>query len=153
MAKISKSIFGHFKDIVKEGGYKALWNGYIPGLILVLNPIINFVVYEKLKNNFEAGAVGSLPASAIFGISLLSKFAATIVTYPMLTIKTKAFTSKDNESIFDILTKFLKTEGYTGLYRGLFTKLFQTLLYNAFMMMFFEKIKLGITGLMASKSG
>jgi adenine nucleotide transporter 17 len=152
VAKQSKSIFEHADDIIKEGGKKALWKGYIPGLILVLNPIINFVVYEKLKTKLELSSKGPLTSGAIFGISLVSKFMATITTYPMLTIKTKAFTDKTDKSTIELITSFIKTEGYQGLYRGLFTKLFQTLLYNAFMMTFFEKIRGSVSTFMGTKT-
>ena len=37
------------KSILENEGASAFFKGVIPNLILVLNPIINFVVYEKLK--------------------------------------------------------------------------------------------------------
>ena len=144
------SILDHAKKIIEDSGIKGLWNGFIPGLILVSNPVINFVVYEKLKNMFEQA--GPLSSDKVFMISLASKFCATIVTYPILTIKTKAFTDKSGKSTMTILNEFLKTQGYQGLYRGLFTKLFQTLLYNAFMMMFFEKIRSTVATMVGSKT-
>jgi hypothetical protein len=37
------------KQIVDNEGVSAFFKGVIPNLILVINPIINFVVYERLK--------------------------------------------------------------------------------------------------------
>ena len=74
-------------------------------------------------------------------MSLLAKFAATIITYPILTLKTKTFTETSSDSTLTVFLKFIKKEGLFALYRGLYAKLFQTLLYNSFMMMAFEKIK------------
>jgi adenine nucleotide transporter 17 len=137
----SKPIMRHFIEIYQEGGIKALWKGFLPGLILVLNPIINFVVYEKLRE-MTISSPGQVPsAGKVFVVSLIAKFIATIFTYPILTIKTKAFTDKKGESTSSLLLKFIKKEGAMALYRGLYAKLFQTLLYNAFMMMTFEKIR------------
>ena len=118
---------------------KAILNGFLPGLILVLNPVINFVFYEGLKKYFEERV--ALTFKSIFLISMVSKFIASTVTYPILTIKTKAFTSKTSEPLFGLLASIIKREGIRGLYRGLTAKIVQTLLYNAFMMMFFENIR------------
>ena len=41
------------KEIYNDEGLKAFYNGVLPGLILVLNPIINFVVYETIKKMFQ----------------------------------------------------------------------------------------------------
>lgn len=139
VSKENKSAYQHFKDILKEGGILALWNGFLPGLILVLNPIINFVVYEKLRNMVvKSGKEPSL--LSIFLISMVAKFIATSITYPVLTLKTKLFTGTKNESMMKILNNYIKNEGVSALYRGIFAKLFQTLLYNSLMMTAFEKI-------------
>lgn len=144
LAKESKSILQHFKDAIAEGGVGGLWKGFWPGLILVLNPIINFGVYEKLRA-LIVGDTKAVPSSSmIFVISLVAKFIATFSTYPILTLKTKEFTNKEGGSTLQILQDFLQKEGFFALYRGIYAKLFQTLLNNALMMMAFEKIKAAI---------
>ena len=139
--KSKKTILDHWRDIWKEGKLAAFWKGFLPGLILVSNPVINFVIYEKLRTNFVLDPSKTPTALNIFFISLIGKFAATIVTYPILTLKTKAFTNSSDDSTMTILSKFIKNEGVLALFRGLYTKLFQTLLANAFMMVAFEKIR------------
>ena len=37
------------RSILEKEGIGAFFKGVIPNLVLVLNPIINFVVYEQLK--------------------------------------------------------------------------------------------------------
>jgi adenine nucleotide transporter 17 len=44
-----KSVFSTIKDIYKSEGIQAFYKGVIPNLVLVINPIINFVIYEGLK--------------------------------------------------------------------------------------------------------
>ena len=141
VAKQKKPVLRHFADIIGEGGFSALWRGFLPGLILVLNPIINFGVYEKLRKNIIEQPGQTPSASKVFVVSLIAKFIATIFTYPILTLKTKEFTNKKGESTWSVLNNFIKNEGVFALYRGIFAKLFQTLLYNAFMMMTFEKLR------------
>jgi hypothetical protein len=36
-------------DLVSNEGFFALFKGVVANLILVVNPIINFVIYESLK--------------------------------------------------------------------------------------------------------
>lgn len=38
-----------FAQIIQEEGVGALWNGTFPSLLLVLNPAIQFMIYETLK--------------------------------------------------------------------------------------------------------
>ena len=38
------------KDIYNNEGIEAFFKGIIPNLILIINPIINFVIYEAMKN-------------------------------------------------------------------------------------------------------
>jgi adenine nucleotide transporter 17 len=59
-------------------------------LILVINPIINYVVYEKLKK----AVVGNkseyhIPFSTIFLMSSVGKILATFATYPILTVRVR----------------------------------------------------------------
>lgn len=55
------TIWETIKDIYKTEGLQAFYKGVIPNLILVINPIINFVIYEAfkkfmLKNNYSMNA-------------------------------------------------------------------------------------------------
>ncbi len=58
-------------------------------MILVSNPIINFVIYEKLKKKLVLiyGSEKKIPYEMIFVISSIGKIIATLFTYPILTIK------------------------------------------------------------------
>lgn len=40
------------KQIYREEGIAAYYKGVVPNMILVLNPIINFVFYEAIKKYF-----------------------------------------------------------------------------------------------------
>jgi hypothetical protein len=43
------SILKAGKDLIKDEGLQALWKGQMASLILVVNPIIQFGIYEWLK--------------------------------------------------------------------------------------------------------
>lgn len=44
-----------FFQIIRDEGVGALWNGTFPSLLLVLNPAIQFMIYEGLKRQLKKG--------------------------------------------------------------------------------------------------
>lgn len=120
----------------------------VPNLILVLNPIINFVVYEWLKKivvrRYEKES--RIPFSIIFVMSSIGKILATFATYPILTLRVRA-QADEKEKVTNPLAQASKIFkqmgelGVSGLYRGIEAKLIQTILYNAFLMMTYEKLR------------
>lgn len=79
------------KKIIENEGISAFFKGVIPNLILVINPIINFVVYENLKK-FAVQKYGSernITFAAIFMMSSIGKILATFATYPILTVRVR----------------------------------------------------------------
>ncbi len=45
-----------FVQILRDEGAGALWSGTVPSLLLVLNPAIQFMIYEGLKRQLRRGA-------------------------------------------------------------------------------------------------
>ena len=129
------------KKIIREEGFSAFFKGVLPAIIMTINPVIQYIIYEylrlKLKQSDNTLSVGN-----ILWTSLLSKLITTIITYPMLTIKTlfQSNDHKSNKEIFDIILSTLKEKGILGLYRGINAKMSQTLINNAITMVTYEKI-------------
>ncbi|CAN0492225.1 unnamed protein product, partial [Discosporangium mesarthrocarpum] len=44
-------LFPQTRPIIRKEGIEGLWAGMAPSLVLVSNPIIQFVVYETLKQS------------------------------------------------------------------------------------------------------
>ncbi len=76
------SFFETVQKIYSEEGFGAFYKGFFPNLILVLNPIINFMVYEAIKKYCIAKKY-SLNALQVFLFSSISKAIATLLTYPV----------------------------------------------------------------------
>jgi adenine nucleotide transporter 17 len=69
-------------DIVKSEGLAALWSGVIPALVLVINPIIQYTVFERLKSNLEARRGTKSTPNDAFVFGAIGKLMATGITYP-----------------------------------------------------------------------
>jgi solute carrier family 25 (peroxisomal adenine nucleotide transporter), member 17 len=69
-------------DIIKTEGFGALWSGVVPALVLVINPIIQYTVFEQLKNVVERKRGSRLRPNDAFILGALGKLLATGITYP-----------------------------------------------------------------------
>jgi len=131
------------KKIFKQEGLVGFLKGLTAGYILLINPIIQFAVYEYLKKKFEHTKY----KSALFFIAgAISKALSTFITYPYQTIKTNLQASQDyNFSEIDLINKIYKENGLKGFYNGLTPKLFQTVMNNALLLMIYENVHLLIS--------
>lgn len=98
-AKLSKDqgwdITAIMLRIYREEGVLSLWNGTMPSLLLVCNPVLQHFVYDQLKRRTltarrgkVAGTVAAAAAVALtsleaFYFGAIGKFVATIVSYPL----------------------------------------------------------------------
>ena len=88
VAKEKKGLWQTIKDAYKREGIAGFYRGLLPNIILVINPIINFVIYENLKKLMLKRKY-SLNTLQLLIISSIAKTIATIFTYPILTIRVK----------------------------------------------------------------
>ncbi|EXJ92240.1 hypothetical protein A1O3_00790 [Capronia epimyces CBS 606.96] len=136
--KVKKpSTIGTFLKLLKEEGPASLFAGVLPALILVINPILQYTFYEQLKNALEKRKkVG--PRDAFF-LGAIGKLLATTITYPYLTVKSRAHVATKDapvEGIWKSLNKIVKEEGWGGLYKGIAPKVSQSVLTAAFLFAF-----------------
>ncbi|CAM9503240.1 unnamed protein product, partial [Heterosigma akashiwo] len=140
-------------EILRKEGLKALWDGTIPSLVLVSNPIIQFVVYEMVKARVLARrlAVGSgqmgLTGTEAFLLGAAAKACATVATYPLQLAQNKLRVKEtDNNGkprhagTAACLGAVAREGGVRACYRGLDAKLLQTVLAGAFTYLNYEKI-------------
>ena len=143
LSKGDKGLLSIVRDIYKSEGLGAFFKGVIPNIILVVNPIINFMVYESLKQQFYSTKDALHASLTLFVISSLSKSCATFVTYPILTIRVRLQAIRNDEkhvNYWEILT----AGGLTGMYAGISAKFVHTVLNNACMMTLYEGIRVQI---------
>uniref|UniRef100_A0A3P8PMP1 Solute carrier family 25 member 17 n=2 Tax=Astatotilapia calliptera TaxID=8154 RepID=A0A3P8PMP1_ASTCA len=146
-------ILDAFVQIIRDEGIAALWNGTFPSLLLVLNPAIQFMIYEGLKRQLRRGIPKELSSLEVFVIGAIAKAIATTVTYPLQTIQSilrfgqynNTSTEKSNllsslRTIKCLLVNRVRKYGMLGLFKGLEAKLLQTVLTAALMFLLYEKI-------------
>jgi len=136
------------QNILAKDGIGAFWRGIGPALILVMNPIIQYTAFEQLKNFLvqrrtarlragggAAAAVAVLSDLDFFLLGALSKLVATSLTYPYIVVKSRlqagsAHALKYKSSLDGLLT-IIKEEGVEGLYKGIGSKVTQSVLTAA----------------------
>jgi hypothetical protein len=77
----------------------SLWNGLLPAILLCSNPAIQYTMYDTLKsslllhrqkvstNQHQSTQSNNLSMKESFLFGLISKFVATIITYPLIRAK------------------------------------------------------------------
>ncbi|RCK64609.1 Peroxisomal membrane protein PMP47A [Candida viswanathii] len=147
----STSTFKALVDIVENDGFGALFAGVLPALVLVINPIIQYTIFEQIKNVIVAnGGTKSFTASKAFFIGAFGKLIATTLTYPYITLKSRMHIKKkklkgqgEDEkelSMIQEIRKIVKEEGLEGLYAGLAVKVTQSIATAAFLFYFKEEL-------------
>ena len=151
-------------EIYNEGGVKALWAGLVPSLFLVSNPAIQTVTYEKLLIWYENFKARTCNPFEFFLLAAFAKAVATIFTYPLQVAQSQlqnhsggnnnnetTISEMGNEgdehdivgqspSLFTILLDIYSEKGTSGLFSGIYAKMWQTVLNSAFMYMTYETV-------------
>lgn len=141
---------GTIKDIIQKDGIKAFFSGIAPALILVINPVLQYTIFEQLRNVIEKKRKMT-PLDAFF-IGALGKIIATSVTYPYITLKARLQLRKregsESSSLIKGLKQIIDKDGISGLYKGLNTKVIQSALTSAFLFFFKEQLFAAAVGLL-----
>lgn len=117
--KPKASTIGTLLELLRQEGPKALFAGVLPALVLVINPILQYTIFEQLKNAVERRR--RMTPKDAFYLGALGKILATSITYPYITIKSQMHVaSKDGpkESLNGSLKRIIREEGWTRLYKG-----------------------------------
>lgn len=119
--KKAPSTLGTLIKMLREEGPMSLFAGVMPALVLVTNPILQYTIFEQLRNILQRRKkVGPTDS---FYLGAIGKLVATSITYPYLTVKSRAHVAGREGPKDDMFTSFnriLKEEGWSGLYGGEF---------------------------------
>ncbi|KAI8630835.1 mitochondrial carrier [Xylariaceae sp. FL1651] len=129
---------GTLMALLKEEGPQALFRGVIPALVLVINPILQYTLFEQMKNIFEARRKRNITPTIAFFLGALGKLFATSITYPYITVKSQMHVAGNGqkEGMSQAINRVIREEGYAGLYKGIGPKVTQSVLTAAFLFAF-----------------
>lgn len=141
------------QELYDEAGIFGFWKGVIPTLIMVSNPSIQFMIYETLLNKLKKRrdlnmkGAGGVTALEIFLLGAVAKLGATLVTYPLLVVKSRLQAKQGVEDkrqhykgTFDAIIKMIRYEGLPGFYKGMGTKIVQSVFAAAVLFMIKEEL-------------
>ncbi|KAL8682731.1 MAG: hypothetical protein Q9186_001242 [Xanthomendoza sp. 1 TL-2023] len=128
-------------SLLRTEGPLALFAGVLPALVLVINPILQYTIFEQLHAALSKRR--KVTARDIFLLGALGKLLATSLTYPYITIKSRMHVKAGGdgkEGMGAALRRAVKEEGWSGLYRGIGPKVTQSVVTAAFLFAFKEKL-------------
>ena len=154
--------------IIDEEGLSGLWRGFKPALILTSNPAITYGLFERLKSlllsskkrdNSNGGTSTGIIISGgdgvglksweIFLLGVLSKTAATVITYPYIMAKVRLqwrpLDHQTNQrlqyrSAWDVLYRVIYSEGWRGVYKGMHAQIVKAVLTQALLFVIKDKL-------------
>ncbi|XP_010517381.1 PREDICTED: peroxisomal nicotinamide adenine dinucleotide carrier-like isoform X2 [Camelina sativa] len=147
--------FNTIREVYDEAGVTGFWKGVIPTLIMVSNPSMQFMLYEtmltKLKKKRALKGSNNVTALETFLLGAVAKLGATVTTYPLLVVKSrlqaKQVTTGDKrhqyKGTLDAILKMIRYEGLYGFYKGMSTKIVQSVLAAAVLFMIKEELVKG----------
>jgi solute carrier family 25 (peroxisomal adenine nucleotide transporter), member 17 len=120
--KPKPSTLGVFMQILRDEGISGFFSGVVPALVLVINPILQYTVFEQLKNAVEKRR--RVTPTDSFYLGALGKLAATSITYPYITVKSRmhvasAAKGQKKADMMTTLSNIVDKEGVKGLYGGM----------------------------------
>lgn len=123
--------------LIRDEGPLALFSGVVPALVLVINPILQYTIFEQLKNILVRKR--KITPTIAFLLGAFGKLIATSVTYPYITIKSRmhvAGRDGNTENMTKVMRRVINEEGYQGLFKGVGPKVTQSVLTSAFLFAF-----------------
>ena len=115
------STIGTLIDLIRNEGFGALFAGVLPALVLVINPILQYTIFEQLRNVVEKRR--KLKPLDAFFLGAIGKAVATGVTYPYITVKSRMHVAKKEQGQSSVgmisgLRSVVNEQGYSALYNG-----------------------------------
>lgn len=152
---------GVAREVWREYGLGGFWNGCGASLVMVVNPTLQYALYEWLlatRTRVLGPAAPARPSgAATFALSALAKAGATVLTYPMLTVKTRMMTARRGdtsmayESIPHAVVSIAKREGLAGFFGGMSTRITSSVLAAALLLTVKEEIA-GVSRTLVTKA-
>lgn len=114
------STIGTFISLVRNEGLASLFKGVFPALVLVINPILQYTIFEQLKTMVARRR--KVTSADAFYLGAIGKLLATGITYPYITIKSRMHVADKGgarETVLASLRRVIGEEGWSGLYKGI----------------------------------
>ncbi|KAL2560114.1 hypothetical protein AAZV13_20G003600 [Glycine max] len=141
-------------EVYNEAGIVGFWKGVIPALIMVCNPSIQFMIYESSLKHLRAKRAAkkqgntSISALEVFLVGAIAKLGATVSTYPLLVVKSRLQAKQEiggsssyrYSGTFDAVLKMIRYEGLPGFYKGMSTKIVQSVFAASVLFMVKEEL-------------
>ncbi|KAI1780272.1 mitochondrial carrier [Hypoxylon cercidicola] len=137
--KKQPTTLGTLMALLRDEGPQALFRGVVPALVLVINPILQYTLFEQMKNAYERRRKRNVTPTVAFFLGAIGKLFATSITYPYITVKSQMHVAGDGEKregMTQAIRRVVKEEGYAGLYKGIGPKVTQSVLTAAFLFAF-----------------
>ena len=155
-----RSTLDAFSRMYREEGIRVFYSGLIPSLLGTVHVAVQFPLYEKFKQVFSgisaheptksssSSSLTRYSTTTIILASVLSKIAASFITYPHEVVRTRLQNQKGGSaapgsrytSILQTITTVYREEGWRSFYSGMGTNMIRTVPSSAITLLTFELV-------------
>eukprot|EP01097_Dermamoeba_algensis_P002130 TRINITY_DN1848_c0_g1_i1.p1 TRINITY_DN1848_c0_g1~~TRINITY_DN1848_c0_g1_i1.p1 ORF type:complete len:327 (-),score=42.79 TRINITY_DN1848_c0_g1_i1:164-1144(-) len=150
--EVSQGFFPTLKRTIVDEGIMSLYSGLFPALALAINPAIQYTCFELFKHYLaiyllkKKGKTAtndkltrySFDLSELFLLGVASKSIATVLTYPLMVIRSRMQVGK--QSFSEVISQIYHEDGFSGFFRGLDAKILFSILNAGLLMMLQDRI-------------
>lgn len=141
--QLSAGSEGGCRSIVKKEGWRTLFKGVVPQVVLTGNTTIQVTLYEFLRRRFFTNTDDPSPWQVAMA-SAVSKAVSSALFNPLEVVRTrlqahKSQGFKEYKGMMDGLATIWRTEGITGMYRGLPVNVARVIPSTVFAFVAYEK--------------
>ncbi|XP_057862445.2 folate transporter 1, chloroplastic isoform X4 [Cryptomeria japonica] len=149
--------FDASRTIFRDEGWRALYKGLGPGLLLVSHGAIQFTAYEEARkfviksrnkqcNDGNIHGDEVLTSADYVAMGAFSKIFAALSTYPYQVIRARVQQRPNSEGVpkyrdsYHALTETLRFEGIRGLYKGIVPNLLRNVPASSITFLVYENV-------------
>lgn len=135
------------RGIASREGWKKLFKGVVPQIVLTGNTTIQVTLYEFLRRRFFTNTDNPSPVQVVMA-SAVSKAVSSALFNPLEVVRTrlqaKNYGEKEYKGMMDGLASIWRAEGLAGMYRGLPVNVARVIPSTVFAFVAYEKCLSGL---------
>lgn len=117
-------LFDGLSKLARNEGLRGMYSGYVPGIFGITHGVIQFVSYEKMKENYYRyqGYEQDVKLSVFpyIALSAVSKVMAVCMSYPYQVVRSRLQDpSCQYTGTWDLISRTTRNEGWRGFYKGI----------------------------------
>ena len=138
-----------YRQVVRQKGFRGLYAGITPGLVLSIYPALQNLIFDRLKawflTNVEGDEDKKLPPFQSFFFGLTANIVTLVFCYPLIFLKVRVqaqnVAKEHHLGTIQMAQKVVSKDGFLGLWKGMQSQISNATVSSAIMFMSKEQLQ------------